>query len=414
MKLRLKGMLAALLILFGEVFAISPQAKTYLDRVLELLQRHYVRSETINWLELQQKAYRLAANAQLPADTYVAIGQVLSELGDGHMSFTPARPASDPPAIYGGGLDVRLGGGTVVRLAQGGPAEKAGLEVGDEIETVDGKPLVEPYQLLTLRYYEVLQLSVFRARTNQRRTVLLPLTELYRSPVPTSRLFNKRIGYLDVPQHRFADARQMDFASLAQQAIRMQDAHAPCGWVVDLRNNSGGLFYPMLLGVGPLLGEGLVGGLAFPKATEKWLYQEGRVMVRLDSRTTVMGQLSQPPYKLRAANSPVAVLIGPYTISAGEAVAIAFKGRPNTRFFGEPTFGYTTALSTFTLSDTAQISISVAFFADRNGNPYDLQVEPDEHVVTDWGFFLSERDAALQGAIQWLESQPACRISRRP
>jgi len=71
--------------------ALSPQAKGYLDTVMDLLEKHYVRSETINWPELRQKVYAIAANAQQPSDTYIAIQQVLAEIGEGHMSFIPAR-----------------------------------------------------------------------------------------------------------------------------------------------------------------------------------------------------------------------------------------------------------------------------------------------------------------------------------
>jgi hypothetical protein len=38
--------------------------------------------------------------------------------------------------------------------------------------------------------------------------------------------------------------------------------------------------------------------------------------------------------------TPVAVLIGEGTISAGEFTTISFRGRPNTRFFGKPSRGF--------------------------------------------------------------------------
>src|SRR4051812_15802719 len=44
-----------------------------------------------------------------------------------------------------------------------------------------------------------------------------------------------------------------------QQQIKELETHAPCGWIVDIRGNRGGSMWPMLAGVGPILGEGLVG-----------------------------------------------------------------------------------------------------------------------------------------------------------
>ncbi len=402
------------LLISSQATALSPQAKTYLDNVLDLLEKHYVRGDTINWLELRQKAYLLAANAQRPADTYLAIEQVLAEIGEGHMYFIPAAEGGsggEARTVYGGGLELRRGGSTIVRLAPGSPAEKAGLEVGDLIEKVNGRPLMLPEELLSYQPGQTLELSVYRARTEQRKVVRLSLTEPLKPARPTARLIGQKFGYLDLPQHSLAEARQMDYASLVQQAIRAVDARRPCGWVVDLRNNAGGLFYPMLLGVGPLFGEGHVGGLVGLKSSERWLYREGKVVLESGSTAQVMGQLNQP-YRLHKAGSPVAVLIGPETVSAGEALAVAFRGRPNTRFFGEPSFGFTTALRTFNLPDGARIAIATAFFADREGNPYDQQIEPDEMLFTDWGFFQSEKDEVLQGALNWLQTQPGCRDTR--
>lgn len=397
-----------------QALAITPQAKTYLDNVLDLLEKHYVRSDTIPWLELRQKAYQLAANAQRPSDTYLAIEQVLAEIGEGHMYFIPAAQGGsggEARTVYGGGLEVRRGGSTIVRLAPGSPAEKAGLEIGDLIEKVNGRPFMLPEELLSHQHGQTLELSVYRARTEQRIVVRLSLTEPPKPARPTARLIGQKFGYLDLPHHSLADSRQMDYAGLAQQAIRTVDAQRPCGWVVDLRNNAGGLFYPMLLGVGPLLGEGLVGGLVGPNSREQWFYREGKVLLRSGDTTQVMVQLNQP-YRLRTANSPVAVLLGPQTTSAGEALVIAFRGRPHTRFFGEPSYGFTTALRGFSLPDGAWIAIATAFFADREGNPYDQQIEPDELLFTDWGFFQSERDEVLQGALAWLQNQPGCRNTR--
>ncbi|MCX8088888.1 MAG: S41 family peptidase [Meiothermus ruber] len=402
------------LLVASQVLAISPQAKSYLDNVLDLLETHYVRSDTINWTELRQKAYQLAANAQRPSDTYLAIEQVLAEIGEGHMYFIPAPQAgqgSEARTMYGGGLELRRAGNFIIRLTPGGPAQKAGLEIGDQIEMVNGRPLILPEELFSYRQGQTVELLVYRARTDQRKTVRLSLTEPLQPPKPTAWLLGQKFGYLDLPRHSLADARQLDYARQVQQAIRAVDAQMPCGWVVDLRNNAGGLFYSMLLGVGPLLGEGYVGGLVGPKSKEQWIYQDGKVLVRSGDATKVMVQLEQP-YRLRTVNSPVAVLMGPETTSAGEALVIAFKGRPNTRFFGEPSYGFTTALRMFELPDGARIAIAVAFFADREGQPYDQQLEPDENLFTEWGFFQNEKDEVLQGALVWLQNQPVCRDAR--
>ena len=90
------------------------------------------------------------------------------------------------------------------------------------------------------------------------------------------------------------------------------------------------------------------------------------------------------------------------TTSAGEAIAIAFRGNPNTRSFGQRTRGLTTAHSTFTLSDGAMIVLTKAIDTDRNGQVYEDGVTPD--VLTE-----VVEDEVPSAACRWLLDQPACR-----
>ena len=89
--------------------------------------------------------------------------------------------------------------------------------------------------------------------------------------------------------------------------------------------------WPMLAGVGPLLGNGLVGEF-IDKAGQvsgRWFYEDGKAL--LDSK--VAAQVEGSPV-VSTPTRPVAVLIDGATGSSGEAIAIAFQGRRETRFFG--------------------------------------------------------------------------------
>jgi C-terminal processing protease CtpA/Prc len=381
-------------------------ARVYLDQVLDLLEQHYVRRESIPWPELRETAYALAAHARKPADTYLAINQVLAHLGDGHMYLWPAAQAGGVVTLYGGGLSLNYGSNAVVYLEPGGPAERAGLRIGDVIETVDGQPLALSSELLSVRIGEIRKLEVYRTVSDQRFRVSLRLDVRVRARPPVGRILG-RFAYLELPGFGRQDADSFDYAQEVQSLIRRLDKHSPCGWIVDLRNNTGGLFYSMLLGVGPLLGDGVVGGKTAPNFRGDWILESGRIRLSSGSSDQVMEEISQP-HRLRKTNPPVAVLLGSQTTSAGEAVAIALRGRSNVRFFGEPSFGYTTALRLFRLPDGAILAVATAFFTDRNGQAYDQQVEPDEYIPTEWGHFQSELDAPLKRAKTWLEQHPFC------
>ena len=57
-----------------------------------------------------------------------------------------------------------------------------------------------------------------------------------------------------------------EWAASAQRAIA-EVAPEVCGWIVDLRSNTGGNMWPMLAALGPLLDGGLVGAFTAPDAT---------------------------------------------------------------------------------------------------------------------------------------------------
>jgi C-terminal processing protease CtpA/Prc len=115
-----------------------------------------------------------------------------------------------------------------------------------------------------------------------------------------------------------------------------------------------------------------------------------------------MARVTDPPYRLRQATPPIAVLTDTWTASASEAVAIAFRGNPNTRSFGQRTRGLTTANGSLKLSDGAFIVLAQAIEADRNGLLYEDGLTPD--VVTE-----PDENGVPEVARRWLLDQPACK-----
>jgi C-terminal processing protease CtpA/Prc len=81
------------------------------------------------------------------------------------------------------------------------------------------------------------------------------------------------------------------------------------------------------------------------------------------------------------SHARAAVLIGPRTASAGEAVTIAFRGRPNTRSFGAATAGLTNGNGTFPLPDGSTIVLASVEELDRNDRAYTGKIEPDVAVA---------------------------------
>jgi hypothetical protein len=69
-------------------------------------------------------------------------------------------------------------------------------------------------------------------------------------------------------------ATAVAFADGIQNPIMAADRDDLAGWTVDLRGNGGGNLWPMLAGVGPVLGEGIVGYFVDPQGVESiWEYR---------------------------------------------------------------------------------------------------------------------------------------------
>lgn len=186
-----------------------------------------------------------------------------------------------------------------------------------------------------------------------------------------------------------------------------------CGYVVDLRGNTGGNMGPMLDGLAPLLGDGfvvpMVAGPGQEEASSK--IENGETHGYLTPDATdfiVLSTLPKWPDRPRAAGAPVAVLLDQATASSGEAVAVALKGRANTRFFGERTFGVASANQDVPLSDGITLFVTVALLRDANGVKYPQGVSPDEAVATGPGDRRDRDDAVEEAAKAWLAHQSPC------
>ncbi|HEX6373569.1 MAG TPA: S41 family peptidase [Longimicrobium sp.] len=218
-----------------------------------------------------------------------------------------------------------------------------------------------------------------------------------------------RFGYVRTSTHTGSpDNHVQDYHDL----IRDVDAQGTCGWVVDLRFNPGGNMWPMLAGVGPILGEGSPGAFIDSDGVRMpWYYAGGVAGVEIGTQRQAAARAARP-YRLRREAPPVAVLTGTHTASAAEAVAIAFRGRPDARSFGLMTDGVPTANQGFAMPDDALLVLTTAWEADRNGVIYKTALVPDETIIGN----ITQNpnpvvDDTLARALEWLGAHPACQPS---
>jgi C-terminal processing protease CtpA/Prc len=298
--------------------------------------------------------------------------------------------------------------GVVALIRQGSPAHNSDLQLGDKIETINGVPFATYADPCNdnLKSDTTENLLIRRAGENELRKISINLEELP-DPSPTGRRLNQpweNIGYLEVLTNYGTEL----YPTEIQSAIHAVDESPTCGWIVDLRRiDGGGDLWTYLAGLGPILGEGELGGFVYlDQHREPWSYQDGKVFWGEEERfeNYIRGSI----YTLKKSSPPVALLISEMTFAAGELVVVAFQGRPDVRTFGEPTYGNPYLTDWTELSDGGQIVLSGAISEDRLGNVYDGPLTPDELVTTEWSIFGSDQDPVLQAAASWLAEHPKC------
>jgi len=201
------------------------------------------------------------------------------------------------------------------------------------------------------------------------------------------------VGYVKI--NSFSGSSNGDaaisFAREIQNQIMNQDDADIIGWIVDLRNNGGGNMWPMIAGIGPVLGEGTAGYFIDPDQNQtSWGFQNGSSVANGATVTHLSNS-----YELKVPNPKVAVLLNSGIASSGEVIAISFIGRENTKSFGISTCGLSTANSGFALSDNSILNLTVAYLADRNKNPYGIPVNPDLVVAS---------EDIIATAVEWIEN----------
>jgi len=195
-----------------------------------------------------------------------------------------------------------------------------------------------------------------------------------------SKVIDKQIGYIRITGNNdFAFKKVDSLASDIVSHINAINSDKIKGWIIDLRLNTGGNMYPVLLGLKEFIGENVIfGGFrdAQNKSTGNWEIKEGKLLID----GIVLDRQSDLDYPIKT-DIPVIILTSCYTASAGEMTALSFIGRNNTSVVGEPTANYTTAVQGFEINENAGINLSTDYVVDRNLKVYKSNILPDFEIL---------------------------------
>lgn len=400
-------------IAFPETFT-APQ---FVDGALDLLQAEYVYTSRVDWDALRREALTgLADNTDI-AVAYdrieVAMRQMGLTGGDSHSQlFRPNIGGRVLPLIGLGARYTR--DGTVILVYPGSSAERDGLQVGDRIEMINGVRLFDiqarvdnglddgvsvPYVVNVRRDGQVVSLIL---ESGGYFDLLAPVINRPSGRLVYIETFGTYGTNISTDEHN---------AMLTDAHTRLSEAVSEgptCGYILDVRRNLGGVAFPVLLPMMPLVGEELFGTAYRPEG----LYAAfGRYDVENaiigGSAITGSGRLRPRTPAVIDATLPVAVLTSRATASMGEFSAVMLLGDPDrpVRIFGEQTAGLLSFLGFYTLFDGGSMWIARTLLTDRNGRTYQDGLIPDEPVTLDWTRHGMLSDPAITAAISWLNRQ---------
>ncbi len=191
-------------------------------------------------------------------------------------------------------------------------------------------------------------------------------------PVEVSRV--EDVIYIDMPTHICRDDESLvvNYAQELQDQVRELYSPEIRGFILDMRRNSGGNMYPMILGLGFLSNRDDMATFEFPDGySHNWGYKDGCMyyceeeIYRLDN-----------PFELDKRDLPLKIIIGGKTSSSGEITTIALMGK-NTQTIGDLTTMHTTANAVYSFDNGSILALATSNTFDWQGNSYEKGIKPD-------------------------------------
>lgn len=218
-----------------------------------------------------------------------------------------------------------------------------------------------------------------------------------------SRVIDKTIAYLRIPGNNdFAFKKVDSIADDLAAHINTVSSAKIKAWIIDLRINTGGNMYPILLGLKEFIGSHnlIFGGFRNSKGASsgQWEIKDGKMLI--DGIELVRQAKLKSPIK---EDIPIVILTSCYTASAGEMTAISLIGRKNTYIVGEPTAAYTTAVQGFSINRDAGLNLSTDHVTDRNLKIYTSNIKPDVEVLQGDNLENLKKDKKIIKALELLK-----------
>jgi carboxyl-terminal processing protease len=328
----------------------------------------------------------------LPRDemTQAALAGMLGGLGDPYTTYlSPKAIQSLNEQLQGGnfgGIGVyivqdRKTGEVYAQPIEGNPAIKAGVQVGDSITAVDGHPVTG--QPLDKVEGEIRgpKGSVVALTLRHHPSKRVQVVHVVRADVHVPSVVSKNMNGIGYVQLADFGSTSADEVRTAFVNLQKQNVH---GYILDLRNNGGGLLDAAVD----------ISSIFIPHGT----------IVSTINRAGVSDVKSAEGNAIGA--KPLVILVNKYTASASEITAGAVQDYGAGTLVGEKTFGKGVVQSIFRMPDNGALKITTGRYLTPKGRDINhLGIVPDVVVpqIIGAGVIGSTHDKQLAAAKRIIE-----------
>jgi len=319
-----------------------------------------------------------------------AINGLLQSLDPYSAYMTPEsfeETRTDTSGEFGGlGIEVTMESGVVkvITPIDDTPASKAGIKAGDYIvkingEQVRGKTLMEAVDLMRGPVGSSIEITVRRKNLSKAKNFNI-VRKVIEVKSVAAKTINEEVGYL-----RLRAFNQNSSDQLKKEISKIEKNKKLVGYILDLRNNPGGLLSQAIKISDFFLNDGEIVSTKGRKKREnrKFFAKRG-------------DQIN---------GKPLIVLINYGSASASEIVAGALQDQKRAVLLGETTFGKGSVQSIIPLKNNGAIRLTVSKYYLPSGKSIsDIGVVPDIKVEEEGEEFSinTETDNQLNYAIKLL------------
>ena len=382
---RLKSVLIVMVVMFISFFKTANSQnvdKLYekidlFSEVLEKIQDQYV--EEVDQSEVMDAAINGVLQSLDPYSAYMN-PEIFEEM------------QTETSGEFGGlGMEVSMEAGVVKVIApiDDTPASKAGVKAGDYIikindEQVQGKTLMEAVSLMRGPIGSSIEITIRRKDLKKAKKIKI-IREIIQIKSVRAKLISNQIGYLRLTAFNDNSSNQ-----LKKEISNLKKNKQLIGYILDLRNNPGGLLSQAVKISDFFLNDGEIVSTKGRRNKESRKsfaekYHEGDII----------------------KGKPLIVLINAGSASASEIVAGALQDHKRAILLGETTFGKGSVQSIIPLKNKGAIRLTVSKYYLPSGKSIsEIGVSPDIKIEEEGEDFVinTESDNQLNYAINLFSS----------